>query len=139
VKNPEGITVRYIGNDNHRLFCLQRGDSKYWTGDGDWSRILDEARIFQDHKSAQMTCAALQNQQYRGLPIRTFRVEVSITLAAEEVESIRKEALADYIASALRLDVSNSDFGDGPAEGSFVQARMLMATLEETQPPRKFF
>lgn len=139
MKNPEGITVRYIGNDDRRLFCLQRGDSKYWTGDDGWSRILDKARIFRDHKTAQMTCAALQYQQYRGLPIRTFRVEVCITLAACEVEKISKEALADYIGSALRLDVSNSDFGDGPVEGSFVQARMLMATLEETEATRKCF
>ena len=86
-----------------------------------------------------MTCAALQYQQYQGLPIRTFRIEVSITLAADEVETICKEDLADYIRSALHLDVANSDFGDGPVEGSFVQARMRMATLEETQPTRKFF
>ena len=140
MKNPEGITVRYLGSDvASRLFCIQRGDSKYWTGDSGWSRILDNARIFHTHKAAQMTCAALQYQQYQGLPIRTFRIEVSITLAADEVETICKEDLADYIRSALRLDVANSDFGDGPVEGSFVQARMRMATLEETQATRKFF
>src|SRR3954453_3122129 len=96
VTNPEGITVRYIGNDERRLFCIQRGDSKYWTGDDGWSRILDKARIFHTHKAAQMTCAALQYQQYRGLPIRTFRIEVSFTLAADEVETISEEELADY-------------------------------------------
>jgi hypothetical protein len=122
-----------------RLFCIQRGDSKYWTGDDGWSRILDKARIFHTHRTAQTTCAALQYEQYRGLPIRTFRIEVSIILAADEVETISKEELATYIRSALRLDVSNTDFGDGPVEGSFVQARMLMATLEETESTRKFF
>lgn len=139
MRNPEGITVRYIGNDDRRLFCLQRGDSKYWTGDDGWSRILDKARIFRDHKTAQMTCAALQYEQYRGLPIRTFRIEVSIILAADEVETISKEELANYIGSALRLDVANADFGDGPVEGSFFQARMRMATLEETESTRKVF
>ncbi len=139
MKNPDGITVRYIGNDDCRLFCLQRGDSKYWTGDDGWSRILDKARIYHTHKAAQIACSALQCAMYRGLPIRTFRIEVSITLAADEVETISKEELGDYIGSALRLDVANADFGDGPVEGSFVQARMRMATLEETQPTRKFF
>lgn len=140
MKNPEGITVRYLGSDvASRLFCIQRGDSKYWAGDDGWSRILDKARIYHTHKAAQIACSALQCAMYRGLPIRTFRIEVCITLAADKVEAIAKEDLADYIRSALRLDVSNTDFGDGPVEGSFVQARMRMSTLEETQPPREFF
>ena len=137
--DPKGITIRYIGNDARRLFCVQRGDSTFWAGDHGWSRILDKAIIYRTHKAAQVACSALQYAMYRGLPIRTFRVEVTITLAASEVESISKEDLASYIKSAIRLDVSNTDFGDGPIEGSFVQARMLMATLEETQPSRKIF
>lgn len=132
------LMIRYAGRDGFRTFHIQRSDFKFWTGDG-WSRILDMAQVFRDHKTAQITCAALQYEQYRGLPIRTFRIEVSITLAADEVETISKEDLADYIRSALRLDVANSDFGDGPVEGSFVQARMRMATLEETESTRKFF
>lgn len=139
MKNPEGVTVRYIGNDNHRLFCIQRGDSTFWTGNDCWSRILDEARIYHTHRDAQVACSALQYQQYRGLLIRTFRIEVSITLASDAVETICKEELANYIRSALRLEFANADFGDGPVGGSFAQARMRISTLEETEPTRKFF
>ena len=95
MKNPEGITVRYLGSDvGSRLFCIQRGDSKYWTGDSEWSRILDKARIFHSHKAAQAACAALQYAMYKGRPMRTFEVTVTVTLAADDVASISQEELS---------------------------------------------
>ena len=132
------MTIRYMGNDEKRLFLIQRGDFQFFTGDG-FSRILDKAKVFHDHNSAATAVAALQYQQYKGKPVRAFKLELSIIIAADGVENISVEALTKYIAEAFRLDVSNSDFGDGPVEGSFVQGKLLMATLEETVPRRTRF
>lgn len=139
MKNPEGITTRYLGNDERRLFCLQRGDSKYWTGGEGWSRILDKAIIFRSHKAAQAACSALQYAMYKGKSLRTFKVEVHVTLAADDVESISQEALTRFLAEAVKIDVDNVSFGDGPVKGSFVQLRMILGTLEETASSRKRF
>lgn len=138
MNDPKGITIRYIGNDQRRLFCVQRGDSKYWAGDDGWSRILDKAQIYRTHKEAQAACFALQYAMYRGLPIRTVRVEVSVTLVAGNVESIGQEELTRFLAEFVRIDVENTS-GDGPVDGSFVQLRMRLASLEETPSPRKRF
>jgi hypothetical protein len=135
MKNSDTLMVRYTGTDENRRFVIQRGDFSYWTGEK-WSKILDNAKVFNDHKSAQTTCSALQYQRYKGKPIRTFKVEVSLTLAADDVANITPQQLAEYLSKAMRLDVENSVFGDGPVDGSFVQARMKLTSLEETVPTR---
>lgn len=137
--NPEGVTIRYIGNDSRRLFTIQRGDLKFWTGE-DWSRILDKAQIYQTHKDAQAACSALQYAMYKGKPLRTFEVAVTVSLVADDVESISQEELTRFLAGFVRIDVDNTTpFGDGPVDGSFVQLRMHLATLEETKPTRSRF
>jgi hypothetical protein len=120
------------------MYTIQRGDLRFWAGD-DWSLILDKAKVFHDHGAAATTLAALQYQQYKGLPVRTFKMELSFLLAADNVEGIGLEQIRKYIAAALRLVVENSVHRDGPVDGSFVQARLHMATLEETVPRRKRF
>jgi len=137
-KNKDVIMVRYTGADHARRFVIQRGDFKYWTGD-EWDKVLDKAKVFTDHKTAQTTCAALQYQRYKGKPIRAFKVEVNIVLAADEVSEITQEALLKYLSCSLRLDMENSLYGDGPVEGSFVQARMKLSSLQEVEPTRKKF
>jgi len=62
-----------------------------------------------------------------------------IALVGEDVELIGEDALAEYLAEAVVVTVENSVFGDGAVEGSFVRAKMLLATLEEIEPPRKRF
>ncbi len=138
MKNQDAVMIRYIGADHARRFVLQRGDYQFWTGDG-WSKILDCAKIFYDHRAAQRACGAIQYRQYRGKKVRTFKVEMAITLVADAVEAITEEELARYIAEALRIDIENSVYGDGPVDGSFVQARLLLKTLEETRRYRKEF
>lgn len=137
-KREKTLMIRYISADHARRHVIQRGDGKYWTGEG-FSKILDEAKIFKEHKVAQTACAALQYQQYKGKPVRTFKVEVHITLAADDVEEITQDKLLDYLLRSLRMDMENSVHGDGPVEGSFVQARMRLSSLEETEPTRKKF
>ena len=139
VKNPEGITTRYLGNDERRLFCLQRGDSKYWTGGDGWSRILDEARIFHTHKAAQAACSALQYAMFKGKPLRKFNVTVTVTLVADDVESVSQEELTRYLGEATNMEVNNVVFGDGPVDGSFAQLRLPLGPLEETVASRKRF
>ena len=136
-KHINCLRIRYIGSDSSRLFTIQRGDFKFWTGDG-FSRVLDMAKIFHDHDSAATAVAALQYQQYKGKPVRAFKLELDIVLAADGIEEISMEALAAYIRKSLKLNV-DSVHGDGPVEGSFVQARLLVATLEETVPRRERF
>lgn len=137
-KTDKTLMIRYIGADHARRHVIQRGDCQYWTGDG-WSMILDKAKVFGDHGEAATTVASLQYRQYKGKPVRVFKVEVGITLAADNVEKISLELLTKYIAAALRLDVENSVYGDGPVEGSFVQARMKLSSLEETPSAKKTF
>jgi hypothetical protein len=137
-KTEETLMVRYTGADHARRFVIQRGDGKFWTGEG-YSKIMDSAKVFNDHKTAQITCSALQYQKHKGKPIRTFKVEVNITLTADDVDSVSQEMLTDWLSKALRIDIENSVHGDGPVEGSFVQARMKLSSLEETEPTRKKF
>lgn len=138
MKDKFSMTIRFIGPDDMRMYTIQRGDSKFWDGNG-FSRILDKAKVFHDHGAAATTLAALQYQQYKGLPVRAFKMELSFLLASDDVEGIGLEQIKKYIMTALRLSVENSVHGDGPVDGSFVQARLHMATLEETVPRRKRF
>jgi hypothetical protein len=138
MKRKDTVTVRYIGADHARRFCLQRADYKFWTGDG-WDAALDSAKVFRDHGAAAQACAAIQYRKYKGKPLRTFKIELAVTLVADAVEDISREALVRYIAEALRIDVENTVHGDGPVEGSFVQARLLLKTLEETRRYRSKF
>jgi len=130
--------VRYTGADWMRTYLIQRGDCKFWDGVR-WTRIRDEAKVYHDHKSAQVAATALQSAQYKGKPIRTYKCELTITLAADAVEQISLEELARYLSRSLRLDMENSTCGDGPVTGSFVLARLKLSTLEETQRDREVF
>ena len=136
--NPNAILIRYVGADWLRQHILQRGNGDYWTGDG-WSKIRDCARVFRLHRDAQRACAALQRQQYGGKPMRSFRLEVAVALVADNVHEISNEQLAEFIGAAVRIDVESSLFNDGPVQGSFVQLRLRLATLEETDSARKRF
>jgi len=33
------VMIRYIGTDTARRFILQRGDYKFWTDHGGWSKV----------------------------------------------------------------------------------------------------
>lgn len=132
------LMVRYFGADHNRYHCLQRSDGAFWTGTG-WSRILDCAKVYRSHKDAQIACVALQRRQYGGKPMRTFKLEAIVALVADDVHEISQDQLAEFISKAVRLDVESSLFGDGPVEGSYVQLRLRLATLEETDSARKRF
>lgn len=138
MKNKDTIMIRYTGSDQARRHVLQRGDYKFWTGDG-WDKRLDTAKVYYDHRSAQKACSAIQYKQYKGKEVRTFKVEMAITLVADEVETINLGVLAAYLAGAMRIDMENSVHGDGPVAGSFVKARLRLKTLEETRRHRKVF
>jgi len=138
MRNASAILVRYFGSDCNRYHVLQRASGDFFTGDG-WSRILDCAKISRKHGDAQRACAVLQRRQYGGLPMRTFRVEAVIALVARDVTNISDEQLADYIESAVRLEIESSQFGDGPVTGSYVQVQFRLATLEETKTTRERF
>jgi len=135
---PTAIHIRYYGPDHHRMYCLQRANGEFWTGNG-WSKILDCAKIYRRQRDAGRDCSRLQNRQYRGLPWRTFKVEMRVALVAEDVEVIGTDALAEYLAEAVVVTIENSVHGDGPVERSFVQTKILLATLEEIEPSRKRF
>jgi hypothetical protein len=138
MKNANAVMVRYIGADHARRFVLQRADYCYWTG-GDWDKRLDCAKVYNDHRSAQKACVAIQYKQYKGKQVRTFKVEMAITLVADDVETINLGVLASYLSYAMRIDMENSVHGDGPVAGSFVKARLRLKTLEETRRHRRKF
>ncbi len=136
--HKNAITIRYAGTDENRCFVLQRGDHKFWNGGG-WDQRPEVAFEFGTHKAAQTACAALQYARHRGKPVRTFKVELSIVLAADDVDAIPQSSLATWLANALRLDIENVENGDGPVADSFVQARIKLNTLTETQGRRRTF
>lgn len=80
----------------------------------------------------------MQYAAYKGKPLRSFKVAVTVTLVADDVESIGQEELIRFLAEFVRIDVENTS-GDGPVDGSFVQLRMRLASLEETKPRRDRF
>jgi hypothetical protein len=134
----KNVNIRYCGSDSNRYHILQRGNGDIWTGDG-WSRIMDCAKVFREYRDAQLECAALQRQQYGGKPQRTFRLEMTVSLVADDVEDITQEQLAKFISRAVRIEIESSQFGDGPVEGSFVLMRIKLASLEETEAGRRRF
>ena len=136
--NGNALLIRYYGTDSNRFHILQRGNGDIWTGDG-WSRILDCAKIFREYRDAQLECVALQRQQYGGKPLRTFKMEMAVSLVANDVDDITQKQLAEFISLAARIQIESSQFGDGPVEGSFVQMRLKIASLEETEPNRRRF
>lgn len=137
--NANAILIRYVGADWQRQHILQRGSGEFWTGDDGWSRIRDCAKVFREYRDAQLECAALQRQQYGGKPQRTFRLEMAVSLVADDVDGITQEQLAKFISRAVRIEIESSQFGDGPVNGSFVEMRLKIASLEETEPRRRRF
>lgn len=138
MKNQHTMMIRYMGPDHARRHVIQRGDGSFWTGEA-WSKILDNAQLFDDHKTAGLTVVAIQHKRWKGKPCRTFKVEVSVTLVGDDIQNMPVKDLAKYLADAVRLDVETSIFGEGPVDGSFVQARMNLSKLEETPSNRKVY
>lgn len=136
--NDNALLIRYCGSDSNRYHILQRGNGDIWTGDG-WSRIMDCAKVFREYRDAQLECAALQRQQYGGKPQRAFKLEMAVSLVANDVDDITQEQLAKFISRAVRIEIESSQFGDGPVDGSFVEMRLKIASLEETEPRRRRF
>ena len=139
MKNVNAILIRYCGADCNRYHVLQRGSGEFWTNEGGWSRIFDCAKIFREHRDAQRECVALQRRQYGGKPLRTFKLEMTVSLVADDVDDITQEQLAEFISQAVRIEIESSLYGDGPTDGSFVQVVLKLASLEETKSTRKRF
>lgn len=133
MKNLKKLMVRAYGPDSGRLYTVQRGDGAFWTGEV-WSPILDCAKIFREYREAGAACWAIQRSRYRGKPTRRFRVEVMVTLMGDDVGHVTNDMLAAYLADAVRIEVATSDFGDGPLDDIYLEARMRLATLREDPP-----
>ena len=131
VKNVNTLMIRYLGSDGNRYHVVQRGDGLFWTGKG-WSRILDCAQIFRDHRAAQAQCCAIQTKRYRGKPSRSYRLEVAVTLCGDDVADVSEDMLVQFLRDAVRIDVETGVFGEGPLNGVYLEARLKLATLAET-------
>ena len=129
MRNEMTLMIRYLGA-NHSRFVIQRGDDKFWTGNG-WSRILDCAEVFREHKDAQAVTRAIQQQRFRGQPVRRFRVELTLTLTGNDVGHVNRDMLMKYLADAVRIDIATSEHGDGPVEDVYLEATMKLVTLCE--------
>lgn len=137
MKNDDNkLCIRYLFADHNRKHVIQRGNGDFWTGDG-WSPILDCARLFREHRAAQVAWRAIQMTRYGGKPSRTFRVEVGITLMGDDVADVTKDMLVKFLYDAVRIDVETSVFGCGPLEDVYCEARMKLATVEEHEPERE--
>lgn len=135
-RTDESMMIRYDGDDYNRVFCIQRGDTTYWTGNG-WSEDYIDAKLYEDHRTAQLACNAIQYERHAGKPIRQFKVAMTITLADPDVQEIAREEVIDFLAKAMRIDLETPVFGEGPREESYTQARVHFAKLKEIRPNRK--
>jgi hypothetical protein len=129
--NKNVLTIRYIGPDDAHEYVVQRGDKMFWSG-FNWVKTIDSAKVFTDHKAAQATVAALMHQRHKGKPSRKFKLNVTVTLTDENVQNIPASSLAAWLHAALRLDIENLIYGDGPTADSYVKARIEMSSFQET-------
>ncbi len=137
MKSVNAIHIRYMGPDWHRVFVVQRANGEFWSGNS-WTKILDCAKVYRKHRDAQRDCSVIQYRRWRGKPIRTFRVEVHLTLVADEVHGITNEEVRQFLSDSVRIDIE-SVHGEGPGDNSYLHARMSLVTLKETEPSRKRF
>jgi hypothetical protein len=135
--NNDTVTVRYTGTDTKRMYVIQRGDLTFWTGEG-FHPSLDMAKVFYLHKTAQITCEALKYDRWRGKPVRSFKLVLDIDLVADQVGDITEEKLLKFLSEAMRIDVENTTYGDGPGN-SMVKARVNLNTLAEVAPKKAKF
>ncbi|MGL4424332.1 MAG: hypothetical protein ACRCZF_26995 [Gemmataceae bacterium] len=131
MKDVNTLTIRYLGS-NHARFVIEKGGA-YWTGT-DWSRILDTAQVFFDHKAAQAASWAIQRRRFRGKPTRRFRVNVVVTLTGDDVSDVTEDMLVAYLKDAVRIDIATSEYGEGPLEDVALQATMKLDSLREVLP-----
>ena len=130
MRDDKTLMIRYLGPDHARRFVIQRGDDQFWTGN-EFSRVLDTAKVFRDHKKAQVAVNAILHRKYRDKPVRRFRLEMEVNLVAADAGSVSRDVLIKFLADSMRIDFETSVFGDGPFEDSLVTARVKLATLEE--------
>lgn len=129
--SKNSLFVRYDGPDNARHYLIQRGDKMFWDG-FDWVKDKDSAKTFHDHKAAQTTVAALMHQRHKGKPSRKFKLNLVVTLTDDNVQNIPASTLVAWLTKALRIDIENTVYGDGPTDTSYVKARADIGTLQET-------
>lgn len=129
MRNAMALMIRYL-SANHSRFVIQRGDDKFWTGDG-WSKLLDCAEIFREHQDAQAVARIIQQRRFRGQPVRRFKVEVTLTLTGKDVGHVNHDRMVKYLADAVRIDIATSEHGDGPVEDMYLEAAMKLTTLRE--------
>ncbi|MCE9562918.1 MAG: hypothetical protein K8U57_12815, partial [Planctomycetes bacterium] len=95
MKNKNTIMVRYTGADWMRTYLVQRGDCKFWDGER-WTRIRDEAKVYHDHKSAQVAATALQSAQYKGNPATAEEQSIPIDTLLKQLHHCTDILPADY-------------------------------------------
>lgn len=126
--------VRFVGTDDDRKFLLQRGDNWFWTGDG-FSPYRDDAQEFADKREADLARHALKYDEYRGKPMRTFKLTVSLTVIGDAVKGLTVQELAAFLVKAMHVNIDTGSHGDGPGT-TYVLPRFHAKTLTETPAPR---
>jgi hypothetical protein len=132
VKNEQALMIRFLGQDERRLFVIQRADQRYWS-DGEWVSALDAAQVFKSYVKARQTCRAIQRKRYAGKPLRAFKCELTITLVGDSIEGVSLEMLRRFMTEAVRIEVDTWAYGDGPIEGSYFLARVEMKSLQDSK------
>jgi hypothetical protein len=132
MSKSNALHIRYIGPDSAREYVVQRGDKMFWDGEN-WVDSIDSAKKYMAHKTAQVAVASMMSRRHRGKPTRKFKFEMVVTLADEKVRNIPTSTLLAWLRNALRIDIENSVYGDGPTDESYVKARLDLATCKEIQ------
>ena len=125
------LMIRYTGPDDAREYVIQRGDKMFWDGI-EWVARIKNAKFFTEHKAAQVAVAALMYQRHKGKPSRKFKLTMTVTLSDAQVQNIAASDLLAWLGRALRVDIENSVYGDGPTDDSYVKAQIELDSFQET-------
>ena len=116
-----------VGNAEFPRFIIQDTGGLVFDGE---KMVSDRTKavVFSEGQQVAVTFNALQEAQYKNMPLVEFVVPLNIRVRAGE--RFTKEQLAEYLESACCI-MLDFDKGTGPVEESMVQLDVAWAALRE--------
>lgn len=121
------LEIHPVGTQEFPRFVIATSDGEVFDGIG-WTKDRNRAVLFAEGREVALTFNALQDQQFKNMPLTEFSVTLNVRVRAGE--SFTKEQLAEYLerATCIMLD---HEKGTGPVEQSMVQLDVTWAGLIE--------
>lgn len=121
------LEIQPMGTPEFPRFIIATSDGEVFDGTG-WTRDRNRAVLFSEGRDVALAFNALQEAQFKDMPLTEFSVTLNVRVRAGE--PFTKEQLAEYLerATCIMLD---HDKGTGPVENSMVQLDVTWAALRE--------